>query len=61
MTDNKTSLKPREVNHIAKLIESEVSYFNGWSVTEGQMKNDCMVAAQKIEKYLNRNQRNKEK
>ena len=47
-----SNLDKRTVNHIAKLIEKEVSYFNGWSVPQEIMESDCKKAADKIAKYL---------
>ena len=38
--------------HIARLIESEVGYFNGWSVSIETMEKDCEQAARKVEQYL---------
>ena len=46
------SLTVDNLDHIAKLIASEVSYFNGWSVSHEQVDTDCFKAAVKIEKYL---------
>lgn len=40
--------------HIAKLIEKEVAYFNGWCVPETVMVADCKKAADKIAKYLDK-------
>jgi len=51
-----------ELNHIAKLIQSEVSYFNGWSVSQETMEDSCKDAAKKIQRYLkNKEKRNEAK
>lgn len=47
-------MEEREKKHIAKLIGKEVSYFNGWSVTQEQMEADIMKAAEKISKYVDK-------
>lgn len=49
----------REPNfaHIAKLIRREVSYFNGWSVSEESVDMACRTAALKILRYLARRTR----
>lgn len=36
------------VGQIARMIERRVSYFNGWSVSEKTMKEDCKDAATAI-------------
>ena len=46
------SLTTKQRDHITKLIMSEVSYFNGWSVSQEDMAQDCWKAACKIEQYL---------
>lgn len=45
-------LSERQLAHIAKLIRREVSYFNGWSVSEMQVQSACDKAARKILHYL---------
>jgi len=49
----------RMAKHINDMILREVSYFNGWSVSEEQMNKDCMRAASNVVKYVER--RNKRK
>lgn len=44
----------QELNHVTKLIMKEVSYFNGWSVSQEQMEEDCEAAAKAVRKYLRR-------
>jgi len=56
---NNHSIEVREMDdkikrHIAKLIEKEVAYFNGWCVPETVMVADCKKAADKIAKYLDK-------
>lgn len=38
--------------HIAKLIRREVSYFNGWSVSEESVQAACDKATTKVLRYL---------
>jgi len=38
--------------HLAKLIEREVSFFNGWSVSEQRMREACDKAVTNILRYL---------
>ena len=40
--------------HIRRLIVAEVSFFNGWSVSEENMQGACQKAADKILRYLGR-------
>jgi hypothetical protein len=54
-------MNKREKAHIAKLIAKEVSYFNGWSVTQEQMNEDIAKAAENISKYLSRKYIDKKK
>ncbi len=51
-------MNKKELEHVTNLIVSEVSYFNGWSVSQEQMTLDCEAAAKKIRKYLRRRNMN---
>lgn len=44
----------KEMNekHIANLIRDEVSWFNGWAVTQEEMEDSCKKAAYKVCAYL---------
>lgn len=42
----------KERDHITRLIRKEVSFFNGWSVSEDRVESACFKAACKVEKYL---------
>lgn len=47
-------MKELLVKHIAELIEGQVSYFNGWAVSDETMERDCRDAAEDILAYLKR-------
>lgn len=47
-------LTAKEKAYVAKLIASEVSYFNGWEVSQDQLREDCLKAAKKVERYFRR-------
>jgi len=49
-------LTTKQLDHIAKLIMAEVSYFNGWRVSEDSMESSCFKAACKVSNYLDRKQ-----
>jgi hypothetical protein len=40
--------------HLARLIEEEVGYFNGWLVSEASVQKACELAATRILRYLGR-------
>jgi len=40
--------------HMTKLIRREVSYFNGWSVSEERVTEACANAVESILRYLKR-------
>ena len=42
------------VRHCADLIQKEVGYFNGWSVSQDAEREACEIAAKKVERYLRR-------
>ena len=42
----------RIVGRVADQIESEVSFFNGWSVSEEAQREACEKAARKAVRYL---------
>lgn len=44
----------KEMKHISKLIKSEISYFNGWSVSDKALDDACSAASKKINKYLSK-------
>lgn len=41
------------INHLTKIIQREVGYFNGWHVSDEAEKESCEKAAAKVLKYLN--------
>ncbi len=46
---------PRKISklkHTADLIQAEVSWFNGWVVSDIAMRKSCEKAARKIIRYL---------
>jgi hypothetical protein len=45
-------LKPRQIKHLARIIQSEVGYFNGWAVSQERETEDCLEAAKRIAEYL---------
>lgn len=45
-------MNPKTLKHCADLIEKEVAYFNGWSVSNSDVRDDCEMAAKKIIRYL---------
>ena len=51
------TLTTKQRDHIANIIRGEVSYFNGWSVSEDSVDSSCFRAACKIELYLKRKSR----
>jgi hypothetical protein len=40
--------------HIRKIIQREVSWFNGWQASNASEEESCDLAAQKILRYLRR-------
>lgn len=50
----KQRIRKRKLATISKLIEKEVSYFNGWAVSEESMRDNCSKAAENILRYLER-------
>lgn len=40
------------VKHVTKLIRREVSFFNGWAVSESNVDEACEKAATKVLRYL---------
>lgn len=54
-------MNKREKKHVASLIRDQVSYFNGFSVSEVQMEEDIAKAAENISKYLSRKYISKKK
>lgn len=42
----------QELKRIADIIQSNVGYFNGWSVSEESERGACEDAAREIEKYV---------
>ena len=57
-TNDKLPEYPRSldwmVRHCADLIQKEVGYFNGWSVSQDTEREACEIAAKKVERYLRR-------
>jgi hypothetical protein len=47
-------LTQKEKKYAAKLIRDEVSYFNGWGVSEEAVQESCEKALKKVERYLER-------
>lgn len=47
-------MSPRELQHIANIIQSEVGYFNGWEVSDEAEREACELAAKRIARYLRR-------
>ena len=45
------------IEHAAKLISQEVSFFNGWWVDEDTKQKACEDAARKVIKYMERRNR----
>jgi len=45
------------IEHAAKLISREVSFFNGWWVDEDTKQKACEDAARKVIKYMERRNR----
>ena len=48
----KEKQKHASIKHITKIIESEVSWFNGWATSESSMHESCQKATKKILRYL---------
>jgi hypothetical protein len=46
--------KHAKLGHLTKLIEQEVSFFNGWHASERNVAKACEKAAKKILRYLGR-------
>jgi len=44
----------RLVRHCATIIQKEVGYFNGWSVSDDDEREACLKAAAKVKKYLDK-------
>ena len=40
------------LKHCTKLIQSEISFMNGWRISEHGEKEACKKAAEKVIKYL---------
>ena len=45
-------LTENEREHLIDIIEREVSFFNGWAVTQETQRNACEKAATKARRYL---------
>lgn len=45
-------LTDKQVTHITKIIQREVGYFNGWSVSNEAEEKACRLAATKALKYI---------
>jgi len=46
--------KHASVKHLSRLIEDQVSWFNGWQVSNEAMQKTCQKAANRILRYLGR-------
>lgn len=46
--------REQRTKHLQKLIQQEVSFFNGWHVSEESERKACTRAAEKIVAYLAR-------
>ena len=46
-----------KLRHAAKLIASEVAFFNGWTVSEEAFTQSCEKAAKKVMLYLKQYER----
>lgn len=42
----------REINHLANIIEREMSKINPWGVERDAQREACEIAAEKINRYL---------
>lgn len=51
----------RQKDYIASLIEEEVSFFNGWSVTKETQREACEKAAERVLRYIKPKLREKRK
>lgn len=47
-------LTKKERKHLTDIIEKEVSFFNGWAVTQEDQRKICEKAAKKARRYLER-------
>ena len=52
--------KKKAKDHCARLIQKEVSYFNGWAITEAEEERACRKAAVRVIRYLRRRFRKRE-
>ena len=48
----KRPLLIHQIKKVTALIEAEVSYFNGWAVSETTMRKNCEQAAVHVLRYL---------
>lgn len=44
----------KQQKHIAKIIERELGFTNGWSISDKSYTEHCLKAAKKIAAYLRR-------
>ena len=44
----------KQKKHIAKIIERELGFTNGWSINEKSYTEYCLIAAKKIDRYLSK-------
>jgi hypothetical protein len=54
MKAKKKEFREPDVEHMADLIQSEVSFFNGWNVSKRTEREACNIAARNIGAYLMR-------
>jgi hypothetical protein len=47
-----TRVDEREIAHMRRLIRAEVSYFNGWQVSDKAVDEACEKAAKKLLSYM---------
>ncbi|HRE63631.1 MAG TPA: hypothetical protein PKU77_07575 [Ferruginibacter sp.] len=45
-------LTEKQKYHIAKIINSQLGWTNGWSTSDGNYDTECQKAAERIDKYL---------
>lgn len=50
----KTPKADKQIAHIARLIQGEVGYFNGWAVSDELEYKACHKAAKKVAAYIKR-------
>lgn len=51
--------KQKTINHVAKLIDDELGFTNGWSISPDIYEKKCLDVAKRIVSYVSKKQEEK--